>query len=77
MAGDGLFSVILAAVADFDCATIKDFSKFAVFREVLVYKGEESVSNFGAEIFSEWGVVPEYVVLLSVFSFVSCGCSVM
>ena len=37
MAGDGLFSVILAAVADFDCATIKDFSKFAVFREVLVY----------------------------------------
>ena len=35
------------------------------------------MSNFGADIFSEWGVVPEYVVLLSVFSFVSCGCSVM
>ena len=32
-----LFSVIHAAVTDLDCVTIKDFSKFVVFREVLVY----------------------------------------
>ena len=35
------------------------------------------MSNIGAEIFADWGVVPEYVVLLSVFSFVSCGWFVM
>ena len=34
---DDLFSVIHAAVTDLDCVTIKDFSKFVVFREVLVY----------------------------------------
>ena len=34
---DGLFSVIHAAVTDLDCVTINDFSKFVVFREVLVY----------------------------------------
>ena len=28
----------------------------------------ESVSDVGANIFAEWGVVPEYVVPLSVFS---------
>ena len=35
------------------------------------------MSNIGAEIFADWGVVPEYVVLLSVFAFVSCGWFVM
>ena len=74
---DDLFSVIHAAVADFDCVTIKDFSNFVVFWEVLLYYGKESVSDIGAYIFAEWGVVPEYVVLLSVFSFVSCGWLVM
>ena len=69
---DDLFSVIHAAVADFDCVTIKDFSNFVVFWEVLVFYGKESVSDIGAYIFAEWGVVPEYVVPLSVFSFVSC-----
>ena len=34
---DDLFSVIHAAVTDLDCVTINDFSKFVVFREVLVY----------------------------------------
>ena len=32
-----LFSVIHAAVTDFDCVTIKDSSKFEVFQDVLVY----------------------------------------
>ena len=32
-----LFSVIHAAVTDFDCVKINDFSKFVVFWEVLVY----------------------------------------
>ena len=35
------------------------------------------MSNIGADIFSEWGDVPEYVVLLSVFSFVNCEWFVM
>ena len=34
---DDLFSVIHAAVTDLDCVTIKDFSKFVIFKEVLVY----------------------------------------
>ena len=29
------------------------------------------MSDIGADVFAEWGVVPEYVVPLSVFSFVS------
>ena len=36
MVSDDLSSVILAAVEDFDCVTIKDFSKFVIFWEVLV-----------------------------------------
>ena len=38
--------------------------KIVVFREVLVCKGKESVSDVGADGFAEWGgggVVPEYV----------------
>ena len=34
---DDLFSVIHAAVTDFDCVSIKDSSTFVVFLEVLVY----------------------------------------
>ena len=74
---DDLFSVIHTAVADFDCVTIKDFSNFVVSLEVLVYYGKESVSDIGAYIFAEWGVVPEYVFLSTVFLFVSCGCFIM
>ena len=54
MVVDDLFSVIHAAVTDLDCITIKDFPKFVVFREVLVYKGKESGSDIGADIFAEW-----------------------
>ena len=43
-----LFSVIHAAEADFDCVTIKDFSYFVVFWEVLVSYGKESVSDIVA-----------------------------
>ena len=34
---DDLFSVIRAAVSDFNCVAIKDSSKFVVFQEMLVY----------------------------------------
>ena len=34
---DYLFSVIHAAVSDFNCVAIKDSSKFVVFQEMLVY----------------------------------------
>ena len=44
-----------------------------VFREVLVFYGKESVSDIGADIFAELEVAPEYVVPLTVFSFVSYG----
>ena len=50
---DDLFSVIHAAVADFDCVIINDFSNFVVFWEVLVYYGRESVCDIGAYIFAE------------------------
>ena len=39
---------------------------------MLVYWGKELVSDIGADILAELGVVPEYVVPLSVL-FVSCG----
>ena len=77
MVVDDLLSVIHAAVTDFDCVTIKDSFKFVVFREVLVFYGKESVSDIGADIFAELGVVSEYVVLLTVFSFVSYGWFIM
>ena len=77
MVVDGLLSVIHAAVAGFDCVTIKDSFKFVVFWEVLVFYGKESVSDIGADIFAELGVVPEYVVPLTVFSFVSYGWFIM
>ena len=70
---DGLLSVIHAAIVGFDCVTIEDSFKFVVFREVLVFYGKESVSDIGADIFAELGIVPEYVVPLTVFSFVSYG----
>ena len=77
MVVDGLLSVIHAAVAGFDCVTIKDSFKFVVFWEVLVFYGKESVSDIGADIFAELGVIPEYVVLLTVFLFVSYGWLIM
>ena len=70
---DDLFSVIHAAVTDLDGITIKDFSKFVVFWGVLVYKGKRSVFDIGTDVFTKWVVVPDYIVVLSVFSFVSRG----
>lgn len=58
----GLFGVVRAAAADFDCVEVDDFSKFVVFWEVLVYWGGEAVSDIVAYIFAVWGVVPENVV---------------
>ena len=71
MAVNDLFSVIHTTVADFDGIAIKDFSKLAVFWEVLVHKGEESVTDIGVDVFAEWGVVPEDFVPLSVSPFSS------
>ena len=34
---DDLLSIVHTAVTDLDCVTIKDFSMFVVFQEVLVY----------------------------------------
>ena len=57
MVVDDLFGVIHAAVTDLDCVTIKDFLSLWSF----------GVSDIGADVFAEWGVVPEYVVPLSIF----------
>ena len=48
-----------------------------VFQEVLVFYGKESLSEIGADIIVELGVVSEYVVPLTVFSFVSYGWFIM
>ena len=77
MVVDGLFSVIHAAVADFDCVRLKILFSLVVFQEVLVFYGKESVSDIGADIFAELGVIREYVVLLTVFLFVSYGWLIM
>ena len=55
MVVDDLFRVVHAAVTDLDGVAIEDFSKLVVSREVIVYKGKESVSDVGANIFAEWG----------------------
>ena len=56
---------------------IKYSFKFVDFREVLVFYGKESLSDIGADIIVELGVVSEYVVPLTVFSFVSYGWFIM
>ena len=64
---DNLFSVIHATIADLDGVLVEDFPEFVVFGEVFVYKGEESVTDIGANVFAERGIVPEDVVTLPVF----------
>ena len=56
MVVDDLFSVIHAAVTDFDCVAIEDSSKFVVFWEMLVYYGKELVCDIGADIFLTGGL---------------------
>ena len=77
MVVDDLFSVIHAAVTDLDCITIKDFPKFVVFREVLVYKGKEFVSDIGADIFAEWQLYQSLLFHYLFFHFVSCWWFIM
>ena len=58
------------AVADLYCVVVGNFSEFVVFMEMFVNEVEESVSDVGADVFAEWGVIPKYLALFSVFS---CG----
>ena len=67
-----LFGVIHAAVTYFYGVSVEDFSELVIFREVLVYQGEELVSDVGAGVFAKWRVVPDDVVALSVFPSVCC-----
>ena len=53
---------IHATVADLDAVAIKYFSELVVSREVLIYQGNEFMSDIGADVFAEWRVAPEYVV---------------
>ena len=75
MVVDDLFSVIHAAVTDLDCITIKDFPKFVVFREV--YKGKESGSDIGADIFAEWQLYQSLLFHCLFFHFGSCRWFIM
>ena len=58
MVVDDLFSVIHAAVTDFDGVIIKDSSKFVVFQEVLLSTRAKNLCDIGADIFAEWGLYP-------------------
>lgn len=71
MVVDYLFRVVQAAVTDFDGVSVKDFSEPVIFGKVLVYLGEEFVSDVGAGVLPKRRVVPVDVIALSVFPF---GC---
>ncbi|MCP4800935.1 MAG: hypothetical protein GY893_13415 [bacterium] len=62
---DDLFCVVHAAVTDLYVVAIEYFPEWVVLREVLIYQGEKSVTDVGADIFAVWWVVPKYVVSLS------------
>ena len=49
---NNLFSVIHATVVDLDGSAIEDFSKLVVFKEMFVYKDEESVTDIGVDVFA-------------------------
>lgn len=53
MGDDDLFGVAHGVVTECDGVAVEDFPKCDVFRDVFVYKGEESVSDVGADIFIE------------------------
>ena len=74
---DDLFSVIHAAVADFDCVTIKGLSNFVVFGKCLSTMARNLCRIVVLTFLLNEGVLSAYVVLLTVFSFVSCGCFIM
>ena len=73
MVVDYLFRVGHAAVTDLDAISVKDFSELVIFGKVLVYQGEEFVSDVGAGVLAKRRVVPEDVTALSVFPFACFG----
>ena len=70
---DYLFRVVHAAVTDLDGVSVEDFSLLVIFGKVLVYLGEEFVSDAGTGVFAKGRVVLEDVVALSVFTFACFG----
>ena len=64
-----LFRVVHAAVTDLDVVSVEDFSELVIFEKVLVYQGEEFVSDVVIGVLAKRRVVPEDVVTLSVFPF--------
>ena len=69
MVVDYLFRVVHAVVTDLDSVSVRDFSELVIFGKVLVYEGEEFVSDVGVGVFAKRRVVPEDVIALSVFPF--------
>ena len=69
MVVDYLFRVVHAAVTDLDGVSVEDFSELVIFRKVLVYQGEEFVSDVDAGVLAKRRVVTEDVIALSVFPF--------
>ena len=53
MVVDYLFRVVHAAVTDLDGVSVEDFSELVIFGKVLVYWGEEFVSNVGAGVLAK------------------------
>ena len=48
--------------------------KIVLFREVLVFLGEESVSDVGADGFAKWGLYWSMLLRYLFFTFLSRGC---
>ena len=61
-----LFRIVHAAVTDLDGISVEDFSELVISGKVLVYHGEEFVSDVGADALAKRRVVPEDVNALSV-----------
>ena len=73
MVVDNFFPFVHAAVTDLDGVSVEDFSELMIFGKVLVYEGEEFVSDVGTGVLAKRRVVPEDVVALSVFPFAVFG----
>ena len=68
-----LFCVVHAVVTDLDGVSVEDFSELVIFEKVLVYWGEEFVSDAGAGVLAKRRVVPEDDIALPVFPFACFG----
>ena len=73
MVVDYLFRVVHAAVTDLDDVSAENFFELVIFGKVLVYWGEEFVSDVGVGVLAKRRVVPEDVIALSVFPFACFG----